>query len=108
MGHWTIEHLAEYRKEIDAIDIRILQLLNERTKIVEQIGAIKRELVMPIYEPGREEQVLTNVSDHNQGPLPPDAIRRIFERVMDEMRNIQKLRIQEVQQQVKRASKSGQ
>jgi chorismate mutase len=108
MSHGMIEHLAKYRQEIDDIDVRILQLLNERTQIVERIGAIKRELAMPIYEPKREEQVLTNVSDHNQGPLPPDAIRRIFERVMDEMRNLQKLRVEEAQKQIQQHSKSEQ
>jgi chorismate mutase len=107
MNQGMIEHLAKCREEIDAIDVRILQLLNERTQIVERIGAIKRELAMPIYEPRREEQVLTNVSDHNQGPLPPDAIRRIFERVMDEMRNLQKLRVEEAQQ-IQQRSKSEQ
>ena len=90
--------LAGHRSAIDVIDVRILELLNERTKVVEQIGAVKRECTLPVYEPQREEAVFRNVMDHNSGPLPPDAVRRIFERIVDEMRTLQKQRIQGAQQ----------
>ena len=71
----------------------LLALLNERTCIVEKIGAVKEEFSLPVYEPKREDQVFRNVIEHNNGPLPPDAVKRIFERVIDEMRTVQKLRI---------------
>jgi len=48
---------------------------------------------MGIYEPKREDQVFANVTGRNPGPLPNDAVIRIFERIIDEMRNVQKLRI---------------
>ena len=86
--------LAECRKEIDEVDRKILELLNQRTRIVEQIGAVKRECTLPVYEPKREDEVFRNVLEHNRGPLPPDAVRRIFERVIDEMRTLQKMRMQ--------------
>lgn len=85
--------LGECRALIDEIDVRLLGLLNERTKVVERIGAIKQSAAMPIYEPKREDAVFANVLSHNQGPLPPDAVKRIFERVIDEMRNVQRLRM---------------
>jgi chorismate mutase len=69
-------------------------LLNERARVVEIIGAVKREHAMPVYEPKREDEVYRNVLDHNHGPLPADAVRRIFERVIDEMRTLQKTRMQ--------------
>jgi chorismate mutase len=93
MSQYTLEDLARCRVEIDAIDLRLLELLNERTRIVEQIGNVKQALHMGIYEPKREDQVFANVTGRNQGPLPNDAVMRIFERIIDEMRNVQKLRI---------------
>ena len=90
----ALKALAECRGRINALDRRILDLLNERTRIVEDIGRIKREFKMPIYEPQREEEVLSNVADHNSGPMAPEAARRIFERIIDEMRTLQRLRIE--------------
>jgi chorismate mutase-like protein len=84
--------LSHCRERIDELDLRLLDLLNQRTAIVEEIGRIKQDLEMGIYEPKREEQVFANVLGHNHGPLPPDAVKRIFERIIDEMRTLQKLR----------------
>jgi chorismate mutase-like protein len=85
------EDLLPCRVQIDALDIEILELLNRRTQIVEEIGRIKESLALGIYEPKREEAVFANVLSHNQGPLPPEAVKRIFERIIDEMRTVQKL-----------------
>jgi len=87
-----IEALAQCRKEIDAVDLKILALLNERTRIVEEIGRIKQEMGMPIYEPKREDDVFHNVTVNNGGPLPADAVKRLFERIIDEMRTLQRMR----------------
>ena len=88
------EKLAECRRNIDRIDLQILALLNERARVVEIIGRVKRENSMPVYEPKREDQVYKNVLDNNHGPLPADAVRRVFERIIDEMRTLQKTRMQ--------------
>ena len=85
--------LDEFRRDIDGIDLQLLALLNERTRIVEQIGATKQQYNLPVYEPKREDQVFRNVMDHNNGPLPPEAVKRIFERIIDEMRTLQKQRM---------------
>lgn len=87
------ERLDEYRRNIDRIDLQLLALLNERTRIVEKIGSVKEEFSLPVYEPKREDQVFRNVIEHNSGPLPPEAVKRIFERVIDEMRTVQKQRM---------------
>ena len=86
----SMEALAECRKRIDILDVQILNLLNERTRVVEEIGRIKHELSLPIYEPKRENQVFHNVTTANQGPLSAEAVKRVFERIIDEMRSIQK------------------
>jgi chorismate mutase-like protein len=85
------ERLEELRVLIDEVDRRVVQLLNERTTVVEEIGRVKRQAALPIYEPKREEQVFANVTASNHGPLSQEALRRIFERVIDEMRKIQRV-----------------
>jgi chorismate mutase-like protein len=91
----TLDALAQCREQIDAIDLRILELLNRRTSVVEEIGRIKKEAHMPIYEPKREDQVYFNVTSNNGGPMPNDAVKRIFERIIDEMRKVQKDRMEQ-------------
>jgi len=88
-----VEDLGRCRERIDQIDRQILELLNHRTTIVEEIGRIKQALKMGVYEPKREDQVFENVIGHNAGPLGSDAVRRIFERIIDEMRTVQQLKI---------------
>lgn len=88
------EKLEECRVLIDDVDRRIVELLNQRTKVVEEIGRVKREAGMPIYEPKREDQVFANVTDANHGPITQEAVRRVFERIIDEMRTIQRQRME--------------
>ena len=83
--------LEEFRVLVDDVDRRIVALLNERTRVVEDIGRVKRQTQMPIYEPKREDQVFANISATNRGPLTEEAVRRIFERIIDEMRMIQRV-----------------
>ena len=86
--------LADSRRRIDEIDLRLLELLNARARVVEDIGHAKRVLRMPIYEPRREDEVYENITRHNGGPLPSEAVKRVFERIIDEMRTVQKMRMQ--------------
>jgi chorismate mutase-like protein len=86
--------LEEYRVLIDQVDQRIVALLNERTQVVEEIGRVKRSTDLPIYEPRREDQVFANVAGSNLGPLSQEALRRIFERIIDEMRRVQRVRME--------------
>jgi chorismate mutase len=82
--------LGVCRESIDDIDRRIVALLNERTNVVEKIGRIKGEAQLPVYEPKREDMVFANITTSNPGPLSNDAAKRIFERIIDEMRKIQR------------------
>jgi chorismate mutase-like protein len=85
------KRLEEFRVLVDDVDRRIVALLNERTRVVQDIGRVKRQTQMPIYEPKREDQVFANISASNSGPLTEEAVRRIFERIIDEMRMIQRV-----------------
>ena len=95
MSGFTLEDLDRCRIRIDELDLRLLELLNQRTAIVEEIGRVKQDLRLAIYEPKREDQVFANVVTHNKGPLPHDAVKRIFERIIDEMRTVQKIKMLE-------------
>jgi chorismate mutase len=87
------DRLEELRILIDDVDRRIVELLNERTRVVENIGRVKREAALPVYEPKREDLVFANVAQCNHGPMPHEALRGIFERIIDEMRKIQRMRM---------------
>ena len=82
--------IADWRKKIDELDRRLVELLNLRAQAAHEIGKLKREVGMPIYEPDREQAVFGNVRKLNQGPLPDRDLLRIYERIMDVMRQIQK------------------
>ena len=82
--------IADWRKKIDELDRRLVELLSERARAAVEIGRLKRNTSLPIYEPERERIVFENVQRMNQGPLPGRELVRIFERIMDVMRNIQK------------------
>lgn len=81
--------IADWRKKIDEIDRKLVELFNQRAQAAHEIGKLKRNIGMPIYEPDREQKVFRNVREMNQGPLPDRDLLRIYERVMDIMRQIQ-------------------
>jgi chorismate mutase len=82
--------IGDWRKQIDALDGRLVELLNERAKAAREIGKLKRNTSMPIYEPQREEIIFENVRRANRGPLPDSDLRQVYERIIDVMRKIQK------------------
>src|SRR5438128_2410896 len=82
--------IADWRKKIDELDRKLVELLSERAQAAHEIGKLKRDATMPIYEPDRERNVFENVQRINKGPLPNRELLRIYERVMDVMRQIQK------------------
>lgn len=86
--------IADWRKKIDELDLHLVDLLNERAKAAQEIGRLKRNTSLPIYEPAREKLIFENVKKANKGPLPDSEMRHVFERIIDVMRNIQKDEIQ--------------
>lgn len=81
--------IAEWRKKIDEIDRRLVELLNERARAAQQIGLLKRNTSIPIYEPEREKVIFANVRAANGGPLPDLELVQVYERIIDIMRKIQ-------------------
>ncbi len=82
--------IAGWRKKIDEIDQKLVDILNQRAHAAQEIGRLKRQTDMPIYEPDRERIVLEQVQEQNHGPLQHRHLIQIYERIMDVMRNIQK------------------
>jgi chorismate mutase len=82
--------IEDWRKKIDELDRKLVALLSERARAAVEIGKLKRNTSLPIYEPDREGTVFANVQEANPGPLPGRDLVRIYERIMDVMRNIQK------------------
>jgi chorismate mutase len=83
--------LDDLRDDIDRVDEVLVRLLNERARVACEIGRIKKELGIEVYQPEREKQVLAHVrSIAAEGPLGADAIARLFERIIDEARRLER------------------
>jgi chorismate mutase len=82
--------ISDWRKKIDDLDRKLEALLNERAAAAIEIGRLKRNTSLPVYEPEREREVIANVQRSNAGPLSERDLAQIYERVMDVMRSIQK------------------
>jgi len=83
--------LDDLRKRIDLLDESLVRLLNSRAACALEIGRLKREMGIAIYQPEREAEVLGNVQRVNNGPLDQDAIKRLFERIIDEARHLERV-----------------
>src|SRR5215467_1137770 len=81
--------ISDWRKKIDELDRKLVELLSQRAHAAHEIGKLKRAAGMPIYEPDREQTVFSNVMRANPGPLPDRDLLRIYEQIMDIMRKIQ-------------------
>jgi chorismate mutase len=82
--------IDSWRRKIDKIDRKLVELLNERSRCALEIGRLKRVLSMPLYQPEREREILEGVERANRGPLPDTAVRRLFERILDEARAVER------------------
>ena len=83
--------IGDLRNRIDELDAEIVALLNERAKCAVEIGHLKEQVGQPIYQPAREAEVLANVRRANHGPLNDEAMTRLFERIIDEARRLERL-----------------
>ena len=85
--------IDELRQRIDQLDEKLVELLTERANCALQIGKLKHDLGLEVYQPDREAQVLYHVQSHGAAtgsPLAGDAIVRVFERIIDEARRIER------------------
>jgi len=95
------KEIFRWRDRIDAIDLELVKLLNERTQCAEEIGKIKLLLGLDAYSPEREEEVKRNVTAANGGPLSLKAMQRLFERIIDESRSAERITMDEKKKRVK-------
>ena len=84
------QEIDRIRDAIDRVDEVIVRLLNQRAKYAIEIGEIKGVLGLPIYAPEREQQVLHHVEKTCEGPLDAPTMRRLFERIIDESRSVER------------------
>ena len=85
--------IEELRGRIDVIDEQLVRLLNVRVACAVEVGRLKHEAGLPVYQPEREAQVLLGVrqsASDLSGPLTSDAVVRIFERIIDEARRAER------------------
>ena len=88
-----MDKIEDLRDRIDAIDRQLVALLGERASCALAIGRLKELAGLPIYQPARESEVLRNVRVANQGPLDDEAMVRLFERIIDEARRLERLAV---------------
>jgi chorismate mutase len=81
--------IAEWRLKIDELDRQLVALINQRAHCAEEIGKLKRNSSIPIYEPDRERIIFENIARQNKGPLSQVQLRQVYERLVDVMRQIQ-------------------
>ncbi len=86
--------IDDYRRRIDQIDDQLMKLLNSRSACAVEIGRLKRRVGAPVYQPDREKWILERAERNNPGPLDSGAVRRVFERVIDESRRLERLAAQ--------------
>jgi chorismate mutase len=83
--------MKRLRDNIDQVDSVLVKLLNQRAQWALEIGEVKKEADLPIYQPDREKEVLARVQEQNRGPLGHAALQRLFERIIDESRRLERI-----------------
>lgn len=91
-----LPEIPELRVSIDRIDRQLVELIAERLRLVMQVGEVKRRSGLNAYDPNRERDLLERVGRAAPKPLEPDMAQRIFERIIEESRNLEKRHMQEL------------
>ena len=84
------KQINELRKEIDAIDDQLVELLNQRAQRVLKIRSLKQQGNISIFDPRREEEIFDRAIAKNKGPLFDETLREILDTVIDCMRELEK------------------
>jgi len=83
--------IDDLRDEIDRLDSELLSIFNRRANLALQIGQIKKTIGLPVYDPSREKRIFDRMKSANTGPLEDGAVVRLFERVIDESRRLERI-----------------
>jgi chorismate mutase len=81
--------IEELRSRVDEVDRELIRILNERARIVQEIVAIKDEAGKPLFDPRREEEILRQVAEVNEGPIYDTSMRDIFELILHRIRDLE-------------------
>ncbi len=81
--------LEELRERLDIIDQQMMLLLSERAKVIAKVADFKRLHNLPVYVPEREAAIMARLRTLNPGPLPGDAVERIYQTIVEEMRKFE-------------------
>lgn len=84
------DQIEALRRRIDELDEALVQLLSARAACALEVGRVKKGLGLQIYQPSREADVLAHVQRVNPGPLNDASIKRLFERIIDEARRLER------------------
>ncbi len=87
------KNITKLRKEIDKIDLQLLYLFNQRAELVLDMAKAKIKIGKKLFDPKRERDIYVQITDKNPGPLTPDAIVRLFERLIDESRRLERTEV---------------
>lgn len=79
------------RTQIDQLDDQLLEIFNRRAALALRIGEIKKVQQLAVYDPSREQRIFNRMQQANKGPLDNGAIVRLFERVIDESRSLERI-----------------
>lgn len=83
------DEIYKYRQKIDELDAKIASYLNERAKIVLAIKELKSKAKLPVFDPQREQEILTRLALNNKGPLSNEDLKEIYRHVLYYMRNFE-------------------
>ncbi len=83
--------IDDIRKRIDLLDDVLLRIFNERARLALEIGHLKKDVGLPVFDPAREKRIFARMKGDNPGPLDDGAVVRLFERVVDESRRLERL-----------------
>jgi chorismate mutase len=83
--------IDDFRCEIDRLDGELLKIFNQRAQLALKIGELKKTTGLPIFDPSREKKIFQRMKKENPGPLDDQAIVRLFERVIDESRRLERI-----------------
>jgi chorismate mutase len=80
--------IKSLRDLLDEVDKEIVQSLNERTRLIQELATVKGEAGAQLYDPQREEEILQQIAEENPGPIYDSTMREIFELIMHHIRDI--------------------
>jgi chorismate mutase len=83
------EHLLELRQKIDKVDLELLNALNQRAKLVMEVGKIKQKEQIEVLDKGRETALMKRLSEHNTGPLDEEMLQDLFQSIINILKRLQ-------------------